>query len=163
MNFHETIIRYWETNSSSILGFASVLETPDGVFIAAPNSTLWGVPLKNYSRNSKRRLDISLTISYSDSIDTAFSVLREIIGAEQRFQKDPAPQVMVQSLGETGTGITLRAWVDGSNYWPVYWEQMKNIKEKIQEAGLTIALPRREIHLLKSETVKSEQHIEKIS
>jgi small conductance mechanosensitive channel len=148
--------------------FASILETPDGVFIAAPTSSLWGVPLKNYSRNSKRRLDIPVTISYSDSIDTAFSVLREITGAERRFHKDPAPQVMVQSLGETGIGITLRAWVDGSNYWPVYWEQMKNIKEKIQEAGLTIALPRREIHLVKTELMKSDlissgQHIEKIS
>ena len=129
--------------------FAAILQTPDGIFISAPNSSLWGVPLKNYSRNPQRRMDITITISYTDSIDTAFQVLRDIIGKERRFIDTPAPQVMVQSLGESGTSITLRAWVAGSDYWPVYWEQIKNVKEKIQEAGLTIALPRREIHLVK--------------
>ena len=129
--------------------FAAILKTPDGVFISAPNSSLWGVPLINYSRNPQRRMNINVTISYSDSIDTAFQVLRDIISTESRFLKDPAPQVMVQSLGESGTVITLRAWVLGSDYWPVYWDRMKNVKEKIQEAGLSIALPKREIHLVK--------------
>ena len=129
--------------------FAAILQTPDGVYISAPNSSLWGVPLRNYSRNPQRRMDITVTISYSDSVDTAFQILREIIGQESRFLKEPAPQVMVQSLGEMGIGITLRAWVLGSNYWPVYWDKMKIVKERIQEAGLTIALPRRELHLAK--------------
>ena len=129
--------------------FTTIMETADGVFISAPNSNFWGVPLKNYSRNSKRRLDVTVAISYADSIDAAFQILQGIINEQQRFLKDPPAQVMVQSLGESGTGITLRAWVHSSVYWPVYWDQMKNVKEKIQEAGLTIALPRRELHLVK--------------
>jgi small conductance mechanosensitive channel len=134
--------------------FATILETADGVYIAAPNSSLWGVPLKNYSRNDRRRMDLTVTISYSDSIDTAFQVLNDIINEEQRFLKDPPAQVMVQSLGESGTGITLRAWVSGGEYWKVYWAQMKNVKEKIQEAGLSIALPKREIiHLVKDSKI----------
>ena len=132
--------------------FAATLQTPDGIFISAPNSSLWGTPIKNYSRNPYRRLDITITISYTDSVDTAFIVLRDIITKEARFLKDPPPQVMVQSLGELGIGITLRAWVNGSEYWNVYWDQMKLVKEKIQEAGLTIALPRREVN------IKNEQH-----
>ena len=127
--------------------FASNLETADGVFISVPNSSLWGVPLKNYSRNLKRRMDITISISYSDSIESAFRVVQDIIGEEPRFLKEPAPQVMVQSLGDSGVGITLRAWVSGSVYWSTYWDQMKNLKEKIQEAGLIIAFPQRTIHL----------------
>lgn len=129
--------------------FVTNLKTADGVFISVPNSSLWGVPLKNYSYNENRRLDITISISYSDSIDTAFRVLREIIGQESRFLKEPAAQVMVQSLGESGIGITLRAWVSSSAYWSTYWDQMKNVKEKIQEAGLTIAFPRRVVQLVK--------------
>ena len=131
--------------------FATILETADGVYIAAPNSSLWGVPLKNYSHNEKRRMDITVFISYSDSIDTAFQALTEIINAEYRFLKDPPAQVMVQSLGDSGIGITLRAWVQGDKYWAVYWDQMKNVKEKIQEAGLNIAFPKRDIRLVKDE------------
>ena len=141
--------------------FATVLNTADGINISAPNSCLWGVPLKNYSRNEKRRLDVTVSISYGDSIDTAFQVLNNIINEESRFLDEPPPQVMVQSLGESGLGITLRGWVPSELYWRVYWDQMKNVKEKIQEAGLSIALPRREIRLLKeNQNISSEPSID---
>ena len=81
--------------------------------------------------------------------DDAFQVFKDIIEQEQRFLKDPPAQMMVQSLGESGIGITLRAWVSSDDYWKVYWDQMKNVKDRIQQAGLTIALPRQEIHVLK--------------
>ena len=139
--------------------FATILRTPDGVYISAPNSSLWGVPLKNYSRNPERRMDITITVSYSDSVDTAFQVIREIIAQEPRFLKEPAAQVMVQSLGDLGTGITLRAWTLGSDYWAVYWDGMKNVKEKIQEAGLMIALPRQELHLAKKIGVAGSENL----
>jgi len=130
--------------------FATTLETADGIFISAPNSSLWGVPLKNYSRNPYRRMDISVSISYSDSIDEAFKVLKEVISEESRFLKEPPSQVTVQSLGDSGIGITLRAWVRGSDYWNVYFAQMKNVKERIERAGLTIPFPQRDIHLIKA-------------
>jgi len=129
--------------------FSAILKTSDGVFISAPNSSLWGSPLKNYSRNPQQRMDITVTILYTDSIDAAFRVLREVISQETRFLKDPAPSVMVQSLGETGIGITLRAWVSSDVYWSTYWDEMKKVKEKIQEAGLTIAFPQRIVRLVK--------------
>jgi len=130
--------------------FAATLETADGIYISAPNSSLWGLPLKNYSHNPTRRLDITVSISYSDSIDEAFRVLNEIIREESRFLKDPPSRVMVQSLGDSGIGITLRAWVRSSEYWSVYWDQMKNVKEKIEKNGLTIPFPQRDIHLVKA-------------
>ena len=129
--------------------FAATLETSDGIYISAPNSSLWGVPLKNYSHNPSRRMDINVSISYSDSIDNAFRVLNEIVKEESRFLEEPPSRVMVQSLGESGIGITLRAWVQSSDYWSVYWDQMKNVKERIEQAGLTIPFPQRDIHLVK--------------
>jgi small conductance mechanosensitive channel len=130
--------------------FATTLETADGIFISAPNSSLWGVPLKNYSRNPCRRIDISVSISYSDSIDEAFKVLNEIINGESRFLKEPPSQIIVQSLGDSSIVITLMAWVRGSDYWSVYYDQMKNVKERIEGAGLTIPFPQRDIHLIKA-------------
>jgi small conductance mechanosensitive channel len=94
-------------------------------------------------------MDISVSISYSDSIDEAFKVLNEIIIEESRFLKEPPGQVMVQSLGDSGISSTLRAWVRSSEYWSVYWAQMKNVKEKIEAAGLTIPFPQRDVHLVK--------------
>ena len=79
--------------------FVTILETPDGIYISVPNSNLWGPPLKNYSRNEKRRMDLSIMISYDDPLDTAFGVMEKIAREEPRFLLDPAPQVVVQSVG----------------------------------------------------------------
>jgi small conductance mechanosensitive channel len=127
--------------------FTTTLETPDGIFISAPNSSIWGVPLKNYTRNGKRRMDLVVSISYSDSIDTAFAVMRQIAVEEKRFLATPAPQVMVQTLADSTVNILLRAWANSDVYWSIYWDQMKNVKEKIEAAGLHIPFPQRDVHV----------------
>jgi small conductance mechanosensitive channel len=127
--------------------FVTILETPDGLLVSAPNSTIWSTPLKNYTRNGRRRMDVSVRIAYSDSLDTAFKVLGGVIAAESRFLKDPVPQVMVQSLGESAVTIMIRAWVSFDDYWNVYWDQMGNIKIRIEEAGLHIPFPQRDLHI----------------
>ncbi|MDR1655174.1 MAG: mechanosensitive ion channel [Treponema sp.] len=128
--------------------FTTILETPDGIFISAPNSSIWNVPLKNYTRNGKRRMDFSVGISYGDSIDEAFKMMQDIVAGEDRFLKSPAPQIVVQSLGESSVNICLRAWADNSVYWNIYWDQMRNIRGRIESAGLRIAFPRRDIHII---------------
>jgi small conductance mechanosensitive channel len=135
--------------------FTTSLETPDGVFISAPNSSIWASPLKNYSRNSKRRMEFTIGISYDDSIETAYQTLRAVVDAEERFLKDPAPQIMVHSLGDSSVNITLRAWAESSVYWDAYWFQMKNIKEKIEAAGLSIPFPQRSVHIIEDKSCKN--------
>ncbi|MDR2793268.1 MAG: mechanosensitive ion channel family protein [Treponema sp.] len=128
--------------------FTTKLETPDGVLISAPNSCIWQNPLKNYSHSAKRRMDLVIGISYRDSIDAAYRVMREIVDAEPRFLPDPAPQIMVQSLGDSSVNILLRAWAPSNVYWDVYWKHMRLIKEKIEEAGLSIPFPQQDVHLI---------------
>ncbi|MDR2483981.1 MAG: mechanosensitive ion channel family protein [Treponema sp.] len=128
--------------------FTTTLETPDGVFISAPNSAIWAAPVKNYSKNTKRRMDLAIGISYYDSLDTAYRVMQEIVNAEPRFLTDPKPQIMIQSLGDSSVNILLRAWAPSDVYWEIYWKHVRLIKEKIQEAGLSIPFPQRDIRVI---------------
>jgi len=129
--------------------FTTILETPDGIHISAPNSCIWGTPLRNYTRNGKRRMELSVGIAYSDSVDTAFQVMRDIIAAELRLLKEPASQVVLQSLEDSSVRITVRAWASLQDYWDIYWELNKTIKEKIEAAGLHIPLPQRDVHIVR--------------
>jgi small conductance mechanosensitive channel len=128
--------------------FTTILETPDGIYISAPNSCIWGSPLKNYSRNGKRRMELSIGIAFSDSVDAAFQVMQDIIDAETRFLKDPAPQVILQSIEDNSVKITIRAWAAIQDYWTIYWEMNKTVKAKIEDAGLHIPFPQRDIHIV---------------
>lgn len=125
--------------------FSTELQTPDGIFISAPNTAIWHSPIKNFSRNSKRRMDIVVGIDYSDSIDTAIEVLTKLAQEESRVLETPAPNFFVQSMGDSSVNITFRVWVNRPDYWSVLHAMNKAIKEHIEAAGLTIPFPQRSI------------------
>ena len=128
---------------------STILETLDGIYISAPNSAICGNPVKNYTRNGKRRADLSIGIAYSDSVDTAFQVMQNIIDKEDRIMQDPAPQIILQSIEENYVKITVRLWTSVENYWTLYWDMNKTIKSKIEEAGLQIPLPQRDLRIVR--------------
>ena len=126
--------------------FTTILETPEGLYISSPNSSLWGGPVTNFTQNGTRRMDLIVGISYSDSIDEAFAVLQSIILNEPRFLNDPVPKMMVVAMADSSVNVQLRAWATIEDYWDVYWDSTKKIKEKIEAAGLTIPFPQRDVH-----------------
>ena len=125
--------------------FTTTLSTADGIFIAAPNSTLFGSPVKNYSRNATRRVDITVGISYGDSLPEGLRVLQGLMEKNELILKDPAPEVLVDNLADSSVNLTLRFWVASGNYWPAFWEIKGALKPTIEAAGLNIPFPQRVI------------------
>ncbi|TGR61115.1 mechanosensitive ion channel family protein, partial [bacterium M00.F.Ca.ET.194.01.1.1] len=81
--------------------FATKLRTVEGVYILAPNSTLWNHPVRNFTRNGVRRTDITLSIGSWNDIDRGQKTLLGIAGTEKRIRREPAPIAFVAGLGET--------------------------------------------------------------
>lgn len=121
--------------------FSTELETVDGIYISAPNTAIWHSPIKNFSRNDRRRIDIVVGIDYSDSIDTALEVLTTLAANDQRIMESPAANFFVQSMGDSSVNITFRVWVKRTDYWRVLHDMNKAIKEQIEAAGLSIPFP----------------------
>ena len=125
--------------------FTTTLSTPDGIFIAAPNSVIFGTPVKNYSRNETRRVDITVGISYGDSLPQGIKTLQELMSSNEIILKDPAPQVLVADLADSSVNLTLRFWVPNAKYWDAYWEIKGQLKPALESAGLNIPFPQRVI------------------
>ena len=123
--------------------FSTVLKTPDGLFVSAPNSVVFGTPIKNYSRNPTRRSDITVGIAYADSLPVAIQAMKEILEQEEMILKDPAPEVLVAELADSSVQLTLRYWTATENYWPAYWTVKARLKPAIEKAGLNIPFPQR--------------------
>ncbi|WP_283708940.1 mechanosensitive ion channel family protein [Pseudoalteromonas prydzensis] len=135
---------------SEINLFTTIFKTNDGLYIASPNGKVWGGNIKNFTRNGKRRMDIVVGISFIDSIDDGLKVLKEIAASESRLLPEPAPKVMVASIGESAVNIQLRAWTVNGDYWQTVWDLNKRVKESIEQAGLTIPFPQRTLHIAES-------------
>ena len=125
--------------------FSTVLKTPDGLFVSAPNSVVFGTPIKNYSRNPTRRSDITVNIAYADSLPVAVKAMKDILDHEEMVLKDPAPEVLVSELADSSVQLTLRYWTATENYWPAYWSIKGQLKPAIEAAGLRVPFPQRVI------------------
>lgn len=123
--------------------FCTELMTLDGMFVAVPNSVLFGAPIKNYSRNAMRRADITVGISYGSSLSEGVAVLKKLLDDSELVAKDPAPQVLVSDLAESAVTLTLRFWVENDRYWEAYWMVKASLKPTLEGAGLTIPFPQR--------------------
>lgn len=130
--------------------FTTLLKTPDGVFISAPNSQIWNSAIKNYSRNPTRRLDIKVGISYDDDVDAALEFLTNLVASDERVLKDPEPMSFVANLGESSVDLTARGWVNTSDFWPTFFDLTRKSKTELEAAGFSIPFPQRDLHIVES-------------
>ena len=128
--------------------FQTVLATVDNVKIMVPNSQAIDGIIKNYSGYQLRRVDITFGIDYGDDIDTAIGIIKRIVAADNRILNAPAePFAKVANLGESSVDIATRNWVNASDYWDVYFDLTKKVKEAFDRDGITIPYPHQvEIH-----------------
>ena len=127
--------------------FTSRLCTFDGVYLSVPNSQLWGRPIKNFTRNPTRRIDVPIGIAYDDDIGVASDALMGVLTGDERIQGDPVPQVMVTSLGDSSVNLNMRCWVKKEDYWGTMFDLNRRGKEAVEAAGCTIPFPQRDVHI----------------
>ena len=130
--------------------FTTLLKTPDGVFISAPNSQIWNSAIKNYSRNPTRRLDIKVGIAYDDDVDAALEFLKNLVASDERVLKDPEPMSFVANLGESSVDLMARGWVATSEFWPTFFDLTRKSKTELEAAGFSIPFPQRDLHVIES-------------
>lgn len=128
--------------------FMTQLNTPDNVHIIIPNAQLWGAAVKNFSHNATRRVDIDVGISYGDDIGKAIQVLKDLASGDSRVNADPAPMVAVTGLGDSAVNLQLRMWCAASDYWPLRFDLTRQVKESLDDAGISIPFPQRTVHLI---------------
>lgn len=123
--------------------FTTILITPDKVYISVPNSQLFGNPITNYTREPTRRINIIVGIDYNDDIDKAQSVLLDIMTSDPRVLQDPAPIAPVEALADSSVNLIARCFVPNTEYWNVYFDTQKAIKQRFDAAGISIPFPQR--------------------
>lgn len=125
--------------------FYTELTTPDNVQVIVPNGKAWGEIITNYSHHKTRRLDLVFGIDYDDDANTAKELIRGIAAGESRIHQDPEPWVRVTNLGDSSVDLTARLWCDTAEYWDLKFTLTQQIKEALDEKGISIPYPHRTI------------------
>ncbi|RUO46665.1 mechanosensitive ion channel protein [Pseudidiomarina aquimaris] len=129
--------------------FQTVLKTPDNKVVYVPNAQITGQPITNYSREDTRRVDLLIGVSYDADLHKTKEVLESVLKAEKRLLKEPAWNIQVHALNNSSVDFIVRPWVNSTDYWPVYWDLMREIKIALDKNDIGIPYPQMDVHLFK--------------
>ena len=127
--------------------FSTVLKTPDNKTIVVPNGSIMSGSIVNYSAQETRRVDLIVSCSYEDDIDQVKSVLEDIQKKEKRVLKDPEPKIAVSELADSSVNFIFRPWVKRTDYLPVYYSLLEEIKKRFDQEGISIPYPQSDVHV----------------
>jgi small conductance mechanosensitive channel len=127
--------------------FTTILNSPDNVRIIVPNSGVMGGNISNYTINGTRRVDMVIGVSYEDDLQKAKETIEKVLAADERILPEPATVVAVSELADSSVNFVVRPWVNGSDYWPTYFDLTAKIKVALEKNGLTIPFPQHDVHV----------------
>ena len=132
-----------------IMIFSTKMKTPDNKEIHVPNGAIMGGTITNYSAKDTRRVDLVFGCSYNDDISKVKGLLEEIVSADERVLKDPAPTIAVSELAESSVNFIVRPWVNAADYWGLYWDFTETVKIRFDQEGISIPYPQQDIYMHK--------------
>ncbi len=127
--------------------FTTILNTPDNQKIIIPNGAVTSGTITNINAYDTRRVDLVAGIGYGDDIAKAKSVLESLVGKHPKVLKDPAPTIEVNALADSSVNFVVRPWVNTPDYWAVYYDLTRSIKEEFDRNGISIPFPQRDVHV----------------
>ena len=126
---------------------ATTLLTIDNKRVTVPNKVIWGTPITNFSAMERRRLEITVGVTYNTDVAKVKQVAQAVLRANPMILSEPPPLVEILSLNESIVTFVMRPWCKPSDYWPAYFATTTAIKEAFDKNGITVAYPGRVIHL----------------
>jgi small conductance mechanosensitive channel len=127
--------------------FATILKTPDNRTVIVPNGPLSTGSVTNFSTEPRRRVDMEFGIGYTDDIDKAKEVLNRLCKEDERILQDPAPQIVLGTLGDSSVDFKVRAWCEAGNYWGIYFDFHEKVKKTFDKEGIGIPFPQMDVHV----------------
>ncbi len=132
--------------------FTTTMTTPDNKEVIVPNGAIISGNITNYSARPHRRVDMVFGVSYDSDLRKARQILEEIVSADERVMKEPAPVIAVGALAESSVNFLVRPWAKKEDYWSVLWDTTEAVKNRFDEAGISIPFPQMDVHFDKGET-----------
>ncbi|MHC4097222.1 MAG: mechanosensitive ion channel family protein [Planctomycetota bacterium] len=127
--------------------FNTIINTPDNIRVFIPNAKLTGDNIMNYTANGTRRIDLVVGVSYEDDLKKAKEVIEGVLAGDERVLEEPSPTVAVFELGDSSVNFVVRPWVNAAEYWDVYFDITTKIKLSLDQNGISIPYPQRDIHM----------------
>jgi len=128
--------------------FSTTLGHSDLSRVVIPNRKIVGEILHNYGK--VRQVSIEVAVAYDTDVGAALQLAADVVRANPRVLKDPAPGVKLVRLAESGVSIAATPWVSVADYGAAGSELQQAILEAFHRRSIAIPVPQREIRMVSS-------------
>lgn len=118
--------------------FATELKTEDGLYLMAPNSTLWNTPITNFSREPQRRQLLSIGVGADTDIRAVKQAITEIVQSDKRVCSMPAPRVMSDDLSADKITLRIEYWAMSRSFSETRNDMIDTLKAGLSAKGIQL-------------------------
>jgi small conductance mechanosensitive channel len=130
-----------EGTVDSIGMFSTHVKTADNAVIIVPNSLIYAGTITNFTAESTRRIEMTIAISYEDSIADARTLIADVLRSDKRVLAKPVSEFVVNDLGANGVSLIVRAWVATGDVG-ARSDLLERIKAALAERSFNVPYPR---------------------
>lgn len=125
------------------------IRTLDNTFVSIPNSVVTSSAVTNFTEQGMVRVAAKVSIGYKESVDKAREILVKAAQNIEGLRQDPVPEVVVDTLADSGVSLLVRVWIDNPRFEERYrFILSETCKQALDEAGIAIPFPQRDVHMI---------------
>ena len=131
--------------------FTTKFDTFDNRRIIVPNGDIFGSTIENVTFHRHRRADLPVGTAYSADLDQTRAVLTAAVESVEGWVQGDGRgyQVFLKDLGDSSISWVVRVWYPTSEFWPKREALVRAVKNQLDEAGIGIPFPQREVWVRK--------------
>jgi len=118
--------------------FVTTLNTLDNVRTIIGNNKIFADNIQNFSANAYRRVDLVAQLNHSVDAQAAIQLLKEQLSTIPNVMADPIPDVEILEFNLSGPVLAVRPYCHTNDYWQVYFDTNKVIRESFGDAGYPV-------------------------
>ena len=139
---HEGRVLSLTTRSTILMSF-------DGNHIRIPNADVYKATITNFSRNPRRRFSFNVGVSNQTQLAHAQQIARQTLQQTPGVLAEPAPNVLIDSLGDSSVLLIMQGWVDqrSGEFAKVRSEAIRQVKLAYDQQGIDMPNPQYTIEM----------------
>ena len=120
---------------------------PDGRIIYVPNKNIYTANLINYTRNGRRRVELSVSASYDSEPEKVAAAIRDALSRIPGVLADPEPVIHLESYGDSAIAYTFYFWVAAKDFWGVKYAVNEELYGAFRRGGVEMTYPHMNVHM----------------
>lgn len=121
--------------------FATSLDTPDNVLTTVGNNKIFSDTIQNFTANPFRRVELKAQLAGTTDAMAAIALLKEKVAAIPNVLAEPAVDVEILEFTLVGPVLAVRPYCHNDNYWQVYFDTNRTIRDSFGAAGFAAPMP----------------------